>query len=200
MGWSTNQDTPKRRLRYGLLMRLAKHAPKTGDFVEVGVYRGRVARLLYALTERKGRKLYLYDTFNGHPYPFVRKKFPTDGMGAHVPKAGDVERLYHDVPNAIITEGIFPQSAVPMGKLAFAHVDVDSYQSTLETINHLKPLMVDGGIMLFDDYGKHAGCKKAVHEMFGQSFKHIHYVPVLRRAFVVKNVDPHKAARVWHIP
>lgn len=188
----------KKRLRYALMARLMRNAPRRGAFVEVGVYRGKSARVIYKVAETmKDRKCFFYDTFVGHPYPFRRAKEPTNGVGAHVPKSHDLASLTKDCPDAVITKGVFPSSAVRMPSIAFAHIDVDSYPSTRNAIAHLKPLMREGGIMLFDDYTKHPESKKAVHEFFeGQN---VHVVPVIRRAFTVIGYDTNHLARRWRI-
>ncbi len=191
-------DRVNARRRVGFMIRLAKRAPMDGAFVEVGVFRGKTARMLYILTERMGRRLYLYDTFEGHPYPFKRLKEPTDGIGCHVPKAKDMARLEHDLPGCSIIKGVFPQSAIEMQPIAFAHVDVDSYQSTRDTIDHLWPLMQDKGIMLFDDYGKHFGCRQAVDETFHIPERWVY--SRIRRAVVIKGVaDAHMFVKRWRI-
>ncbi len=188
----------KKRMRYALMARLMRNAPRRGAFVEVGVFRGKSARVIYQVARTmKERKCFFYDTFEGHPHPFKRKKEPTDGIGAHIPKPYDLASLTKDCPDAVITKGYFPDSAVKMPLIAFAHVDVDSYQSTRGTIGHLKPLMLKGGVMLFDDYSKHPESKKAIHEFFDPS--DIHVVPVIRRAFTVIGGNTNELRQRWCI-
>src|SRR5262249_41081096 len=67
---------------------------------------------------------------------------------------------------ANFVKGTFPQSAVPMPPVAFAHIDCDQYRSHVESISYLAPRMTPGGVMWFDDYGGLAGAKKAVDEFF----------------------------------
>ena len=38
-------------------------------------------------------------------------------------------------------------------QLAYAHVDVDLYQSVLDCVEYVYPKLVPGGILMFDDYG-----------------------------------------------
>ncbi len=187
----------KRRKRLADLIRVARHAPTEGDFIEVGVFRGLSARLLYGLSQHRKQRLFLYDTFEGHPYPFQRRKVPYDGIGAHVPSAETVAELFIDMPNANIIKGEFPDSAVPMQLIAFAHIDVDSFQSTNNTIAFLKPLMRQGGIMYFDDYGKHLGTRMAVHNFFDP--REIAKVKRVRKYFVVFGEETKIKAKEWRI-
>jgi hypothetical protein len=68
------------------------------------------------------------------------------------------------MPRARVIKGIFPASLQKMPPIAFAHIDVDQYESYRGAINALSPLMVDGGIMWFDDVGCLHGANRAVRE------------------------------------
>ena len=147
----------------------AKEAP-AGAFVEVGVYRGGSARALYAVAEEQGRELYLFDTFEGHPKP-TQHDGPAHPAGRY-DDCADPVALRQEMPNAFIVRGRFPDTwlstAYPWPWVAFAHIDVDLYESTRDAILALSPCMVEGGVMYFDDYGEAdcPGATKAVHELF----------------------------------
>lgn len=133
-----------------------------GVFVEVGVYQGGTAQHLLKVANEQGRTLYLYDTFTGIPFK--------DEIDSHVVgdfRDVDLEKIRRVLGEAVIVQGIFPGSAVPMEKIAFAHLDCDQYRSVKEASLYLAPLMVEGGIMWFDDYPCLAGAKAAVDEVFG---------------------------------
>jgi hypothetical protein len=146
------------------ILRLAevarKFAPKEGCFVEVGVFTGGTASYLTEIAENRNQKIYLYDTFSGLPYQDSSDMHPVGAFNY-----SDMEAIKAALPYAEVIKGLFPQSAVEMPKVAFAHIDVDQYQSYIECVNYLKPLMVEGGIMWFDDY-ELEGAKKAIHELF----------------------------------
>lgn len=133
-----------------------------GCFVEVGVYQGGSAAWLYRLAEEQGRELFLYDTFTGIP---MRR----DDCDHHF--VGDFsdcsyEEVRDAFPRAEVIKGLFPDSIVPMPGIAFVHADADQYESTKNICKVLGPLMVSGGVMLFDDYRGLTGCIKAVDECF----------------------------------
>jgi hypothetical protein len=49
--------------------------------------------------------------------------------------------------------GLFPGSAEAFDKrISFAHVDMDLEKSTEDAIDWLRPRMVSGGVVVFDDY------------------------------------------------
>lgn len=134
-----------------------------GCFVEVGVYQGGSASVMYHVAERQGRALYLYDTFAGMPLSDEIDSHPVgDFADCHL------DRIVAMMPNAIICKGTFPETMVPMPPIAFCHADADQYQSTKDICLRLGPLMAPGGVMLFDDYRCLNSCVKAVDECFPQ--------------------------------
>lgn len=137
-----------------------------GAIVEIGVYQGGSASVLYQVARAQGRELFLYDTFAGHP-------FHDDGIDDHplgrFADAIDPNRLRELLPHAHVIVGTFPESLVEMPPVAFVHADADIYQSTLAICRDMPPRMVDLGVLYFDDYshGDCRGCKRAVDEIFG---------------------------------
>lgn len=140
------------------LITLARLAPYTGIFAEIGVYKGGSAWHLAQL----GRELHLFDSFTGMPVAN-----PDDEH-----KIGDfsdtsAEAVAAAIPAAILHVGTFP-ATLPDGLtgFAFVHVDCDQYASVRDCIIDLAPRMVSGGIMLFDDWHCTNGATKAISEAF----------------------------------
>lgn len=136
-------------------------ATPDGSFAEVGVFQGGSAIRLYQASEFQKRRLYLYDTFSGMPH--------AGEIDSH--RVGDFadcsyEKVLAAMPNAVVCKGVFPDTAVNMGPIAFVHADADQYESTKAICDVFTPLMVPGGLILFDDYRGLAGCIKAVDERF----------------------------------
>ena len=161
-----------------------------GDVIECGVYKGgsclRIAKRMKKLRSRK--KLYALDTFGGHPYDDLQnmpKKLISEVYDKKIPK--QLKTLYNDVnleeikntflkenlDNTIFLKGLFEESfkKIEDKKFCFAHVDADSYLSVKQCIEFLKPRIVHGGIILFDDYNmpEYPGCNKAVDDLIGSS-------------------------------
>lgn len=142
------------------MIEVASHCPP-GSLVEVGVYKGGTAWHLDKLAIEQNRACFLYDTFTGIPF-----STPID---RHVPgdfSDTDYEAVCRAMTCAVVIKGIFPESAVPMGKVAFAHLDCDQYQSIIESCRYLEPLMVPGGVIWFDDSPVLEGAEKAVRELY----------------------------------
>ena len=135
-----------------------------GDVAELGVFRGGSAKLIghFAPTAT----LHLFDTFAGipendaHPGGHRKGDFPAD--------AEDVRRFLEN-PRAVFHVGTFPEKLPPQEtKFRFAHIDADTYQSTLAAVAYFAPRMLPGGVMVLDDYGWHMcqGVERALRECF----------------------------------
>lgn len=133
-----------------------------GCFVEVGVYKGGTAYHLAQLAEEQGRKIFLYDTFTGIPYQNKEHDFIPVGTFSET----SVEAICANIPYAHVIQGIFPDSAVEMGPIAFIHLDCDQYQSYKDSLQFLLPKSQSGTIIWFDDYECLPGADKAIHETF----------------------------------
>jgi len=172
----TNPPSLVRQASADAMLELAQGTPQ-GCFVEVGVYKGGTAVLLHDLAQRQQRDLFLYDTFTGIPYKAVVDEHEIGDFADT-----SVDEVRQCCPCAIIVPGIFPQSAVYMGPVAFAHIDCDQYQAHCESIEFLLPKMVRGGVIWFDDSTALYGARLAVmsSDLGGsvQLYKGKHYVEI----------------------
>jgi O-methyltransferase len=144
-----------------------------GDFVEVGAFKGGTSALIgHGMTSsRSGGHLFICDTFKG-----VVKAGQHDNMyhgGEH--SETSIETVEQIVSGFLprerftIKDGIFPDETgdfIDGRKFRFAHLDVDVYQGTKESIEILWPHFSIGGVVLFDDYGLYGteGVTRAVEE------------------------------------
>ena len=160
--------------------RLAAMTPP-GDFAEVGVFHGGSAEMLYRVARVQHRGLHLFDTFTGTPCSI-------DGLDKHKVDAefaapGAEARIRAAMPEARLYVGVYPDThPIAMPKLAFVHCDCDQYESYIAVITRMWPLVVPGGVLLFDDYPYLAGAKRAVEEHFAVADLKL----CLQRYFVVK--------------
>lgn len=143
------------------LIEYAKRSPFPGCFVEVGVYRGGTAWHLARVARRRGVPIYLYDTFTGMPYSDDGDSHTTEDFADTSAAA-----VAAAIPHATVVAGVFPESMVPMSGVAFAHIDCDQYRAIVESVKALAPLMLPGGIMVFDDFGLLESATRAVRELF----------------------------------
>jgi O-methyltransferase len=146
-----------------------------GDFLECGVFRGGTA-LLAAKTiadfqpnAAGGRKLHLFDSFQGMPSETAdAERFSPGDFSRTSVEA--VSALLKPYPMASLHPGFIPRTfeGLPIGKIAWAHVDVDLHQSVQDCIDWIYPRLPPGGYMIFDDYGfpSCSGARRAVDEAF----------------------------------
>lgn len=138
----------------------------SGDFAEVGVYRGGTAHLIAQAAPDK--TLHLFDTFEGMPEVDA-------GLDGHRKgdfkdtSLDDVRRFLSPVATRVrFHPGFFPDTATDLDvpRFSFVYVDVDIYQSVLDALRYFYPRMTPGGAFLFDDFDspKCAGVRAAIEE------------------------------------
>ncbi len=140
----------------------------SGDIAEVGTYEGATAKLI---AQVKGQKpLHLFDTFEGMP-----EVSSADGKlffkGQFTPNKSleDLKAEFQGYPDTHLYAGVFPAETshfVADRRFAFVHLDVDIYQSTLDSLGFFYPRMNPGAIILSHDYGISEGVRKAFDEFF----------------------------------
>jgi len=137
-----------------------------GDFVECGVFKGDMSWVISQTVDfaAKGKKFYLYDTFEGFSdkystkddfpdnpnfFDFVQKVYQDPSIYPHV-----CARFQHR-PDIKVIKGIVPDvllKEVPE-KIAFMHLDLNSAPAEIGALELLFPHMSPGAILVFDDYG-----------------------------------------------
>jgi O-methyltransferase len=189
--------------RQTTLVNAVRHLVSTGvegSFVECGVWRGG-SSMAIALTLQQekinDRELFLFDTFEGMTPPTDEDR-TADGISAQTHLDRDVDKegywcvagiddvkqnmtstnypqkLLHFVKGPV--EETIPFEGLSGGKIALLRLDTDWYESTKHELEHLFPLLQEGGILIIDDYGHWEGARKAVDEYFakvpGKYFMH----------------------------
>lgn len=120
-----------------------------GSVAELGVYKGgTLAAIAKACPEKT---CYGFDTWEGMPAESWKEgEFLKVGDLADVSFSA-IERAMPD--NVKLVRGVFPQSAEGIEEqFCLAHVDMDYGQSTVAAIEWLRPRMVSGGLIVFDDW------------------------------------------------
>jgi len=163
----------------------------SGVFVECGVWRGGSAMMIAKMLANRNmldRKIFLYDTFSGMPIPTaddinisgreasdMLKDFENDKTVGIWCVAGlnDVQEnmrlTCYPQENIFYVEGKVEDTIpgnMPVESIALLRLDTDWYESTRHELEYLFPGLVSNGVIIIDDYGHWAGCKKAVDEYF----------------------------------
>lgn len=142
-----------------------------GDIAEVGVYKGGTAKLICKVSADSPyrKKIYLFDTFEG--LPKTKKQIDSRFSEGDYPSSyDDVKRYLSKYKNAYLIKGLFPSSAnrIKNKKFSLVHLDVDIYQSTIDSLNFFYPRMVKSGLIISHDYSTANGVKKAFDEFFAK--------------------------------
>lgn len=165
-----------------------------GDIVECGVWRGGsmmlVANELIKLGDRS-RCLYMYDTYQGMPQPddrdvdasgrsaslrlaeesgrrsesLVWAEASLDAVRRNLSSTGYPEDLLNYIEGKV--EETIP--ATLPERISLLRLDTDWYESTSHELKHLFPQVVNGGVVIIDDYGYWKGARLAVDEFITRS-------------------------------
>ena len=168
------------------LARWADQGGLPGAFVECGVWRGGCAGIMCLMAQASGRRVWLFDSFEGMPeaterdvgpqaeeLAFGRKKGRLVPVGSNVATLEEVQHLLKcklgvDLTTVVFRKGWFQQTIEPaqdeIGPVAILRVDGDWYESTKVCLEGLYDNVVEGGFIIIDDYGWFPGCKAAVDE------------------------------------
>jgi len=173
MGLSNDQFDDR---ELGVLLRelsavLGSQVP--GDVVELGCYKGMTSLEIQRLLKGTGKKLFLYDSFEGLPEKLAQDQSPA-GMQF---KAGELPASKREVVE------LFKKSGMPMpvikkawfseltpadlpDHIAFAFMDGDYYESIMDSLKLIWPKLSEGAVVIVDDYQNVAlpGAQKAVDE------------------------------------
>jgi len=150
-----------------------------GDIIEIGTWRGGTGALMARKAQLCGitNRIYMCDTFMGVVKAGVKDTSYKGGEHADTSR-WIVEHLIYEImrlSNVTILEGVFPDhSGVyldnPNSTFRLCHIDVDVYQSAKDIMDWVWSRMVNGGIVVYDDYGFNtcAGITTFVNEQVGR--------------------------------
>ena len=154
-----------------------------GAVVECGTWRGGMIAGL-AMTLGKNRDYFLFDSFEGLP---PAKEI--DGASAMEWQADTTSGRYFDncraemahaeaamklagVSSYTITKGWFSDTLPaydPRNTIAILRLDGDWYDSTMDCLTNLYQHVVQGGVVIIDDYHTWDGCTRAVHDFISRN-------------------------------
>ena len=149
-----------------------------GDVIEVGFGRGNSYLCLLTLASRSNRKLIGFDSFQGFPEATHYDK------SIRNPQKGEWSvRTLEEATNQVeyfdklsksewrLVKGFLEESLpnyTESNPLALLHIDVDLYSGHKAALEKFFPILAEGGLVVFDDYGEESwpGATHAVDEYF----------------------------------
>jgi len=150
-----------------------------GDIVFIGVYKGGGALYLKSLFEEDGfsNTCWLLDSFDGFNNQLVSENesttlenFTTEGKFEFQPSMEVVRSLFKKYDcdhNLEIVEGFIENSlqGINLSKIAFLHLDIDTFSSTTFALEQLYSKISTGGWVIIDDYHVNLyQCREAVEK------------------------------------
>lgn len=178
----------KRRARfYNLANFLNYTSSLEGAVIECGCWKGLSSYLMcnylrqYA-KEFKGENFYIFDSFEGLSEPTEVDKIQIDLIdqvgnrqntffkqaGAYDASLEHVKKVLEEFPQIHYHKGWLPEALIGISipSIKFLHIDLDLYEPIIGCLEKLYPYVVNGGVIVCDDYGSlyWPGAKKAVEE------------------------------------
>lgn len=149
---------------------------------EAGVFRGEFAKEINRFFNQ--RLLFLFDTFEG----FDERDFSSEEDKSFV-EAGhfnntSIDLVLNKMPyknKCVIKKGYFPESAQGLDELfGFVSLDMDLYKPILEGLRFFYPRMINGGVILVDDYFTpcYPNVRKAVECYQKEMGKRLYSLPI----------------------
>ena len=131
------------------------------------------------------RKIYMYDTYEGMPKPSDRdvnlsgvsaqdkwdERVSQDGMSNYLNSPLDevkrnVSMAEYPDENLVYVQGMV-EDTIPEhmpDTISLLRLDTDLYESTYHELAHLYPAVVNGGVLIIDDYGHWRGSREATDQ------------------------------------
>jgi hypothetical protein len=175
---SYTKSGPKRLAAMAGALQYIEDEGVPGDVVECGVWKG--GNIILARFLCPTRTCWLYDTFTGMPKPGDFDHTP--GMYRMIGKVGKDAVSLPQVMFNLSQAGVYSEKLLRFvegpveltlqnednipDRIALLRLDTDWYESTKVELEILYPRLVEGGVLIIDDYGHWMGCKKAVDEYF----------------------------------
>ena len=121
-----------------------------GDFIEFGTAHGFMMTCILENIKEwdySDKKIWLFDTFTKSKDKSVSKFYSDD--------INQVRKNFSEWKNVNIIQGKLPETLIKsedIKKISFVHVDLNSPEVEYECLKLIWTKIVDGGIILFDDY------------------------------------------------
>lgn len=152
---------------YSLKKALENHATQSNNFfVEFGVFRGLSINAFAKILKHK--KIYGFDSFEG-----LREDWAGTGVvKGEFDLKGKIPKLEN---NVIPVRGWVQNTVEPFLQehkplISFAHMDLDTYESTLFVLQKIKPHLTKGSILLFDELYNFPGWSVGEYKALTESF------------------------------
>ncbi len=176
---------------YDLMEAVAQTNDLPGCMIETGCALGG-SGICMAHEKKEGRSLFVYDVFGMIPAPGekdgtdVIERYDVIKQGKSRGIGGDTYYGYKDnlmqeveysfcellglqsirEKDITLVKGLFEDTLTGDLPVSLAHIDCDWYDSVTVCLERIVPRLVQGGMLVIDDYDHWSGCRKAVDDYF----------------------------------
>ena len=149
----------------------AKKISSPGDlFIELGVFQGKSINTLSSFLNKD--IIYGFDSFEGlkENWSGTTAQTSTFDLKGKIPKLNSNVKIIKGWIQETLTNFLKEKNQ----KVVFAHIDVDTYQTTKFILKNLKPYLESGSIIIFDEMYNYPGWEnneyKALIEEFTEDY------------------------------
>ena len=132
-----------------------------GDVIELGAYKGSSAAKLSSACRLAGKRLWVFDSFEGLPEPAMddaehqierRRCFARGDYAGSLEEVRSAVRRFGSLEVCTFVPGWFSETLADFDEeLSVAFVDVDLTESTRQAVAAAWPSLVDGGVLFVHD-------------------------------------------------
>lgn len=174
-------------------LKVLSHNASSVCTAELGVFRGGGSYFIASAAEKLRVPIqhYCFDTFEGHAGSDVNNALePRQKAGSfHNTSYEEVKEYLGEFSNITIFKGRFQDTCQPLDdtKFGFVHLDMDIYTPTIFALDYFEDKMLQGGVILLDDYGfiSCPGIEKAATEFIFRAAGKYFGMPLLTGQFVL---------------
>lgn len=131
-----------------------------GDWAECGVFKGSTSLIMAEYNNRykilkPGSVVHLFDSFEGLADPTIEDVGTDMVKGDYLGTLKEVKNNLSNYDCFVYHQGWIPNrfDDVKDRKFSFVHIDVYFYEPVRDSLEFFLPRMVDGGLIVLDDYG-----------------------------------------------
>tara|TARA_B100001029_G_scaffold151717_1_gene134385 strand:- start:511 stop:1224 length:714 start_codon:yes stop_codon:yes gene_type:complete len=139
-------------------------------FLEFGVWKGNSINLFGKYLSRHKAEIYGFDSFEGLEEDWLTHEFFPKGslsLQKKIPKVLNNVKLIEGKIQETLVQFLKKNSSK---KIIFAHMDMDTYESTKYALEKIKPFLQKGSVILFDEFYGHPNWKKEEYKAFTEVF------------------------------
>jgi len=182
-----------------VIYQLAKAAlPLSGDFIELGCYRGGLSFMLGLMIQRAGsdKKVYMCDRFDGglpEPDRSVDKAYQAGTMACSISEIQSAIRELGLGSQCVTMPGLFAETLSQFDddqRFALAHIDCDLYEGAKQSLEFIFPRLLPGAKVIMDDYYDESHGVMAAMNQFAESHEIVVHLSGWTQAYWIKDESP----------